>query len=79
VGGEKFRRYGAIEMKLTKSQTQNWWVASNRDSLESLRYAADICGYTPLTTATVAALKIPSTTAIPPSARPAAANFTGKH
>jgi hypothetical protein len=43
--------------KLSKSQLAAWVIASNRVSLESLRYAADIWGYTPLTTATVAGLE----------------------
>jgi hypothetical protein len=43
--------------KLSQSQLAAWVIASNRVSLESLRYAAAICGYTPLTAATVAALE----------------------
>jgi hypothetical protein len=42
--------------KLTEEQKNEFRKASNRVSLESLRYAADICGYTPLLTETIAAL-----------------------
>jgi hypothetical protein len=45
------------EKRLTESQLKAWRIASNRVSLESLRYAADICGYTPLTTETITTLE----------------------
>jgi hypothetical protein len=42
---------------LTESQLKEFRIASNRVSLESLRYAGDICGYTALLTETIAALE----------------------
>jgi hypothetical protein len=44
-------------MKLTKSQLETWRIASNRVSIESIKYAADIVGYTNLTTATIRTLE----------------------
>ena len=42
---------------LTPTQLAEFRTATNQISLESLRYAADICGFTPLLTETVAALE----------------------
>jgi hypothetical protein len=42
---------------LTATQLKDFRVATNRVSLESINYAAEIVGYTDLVTATVAALE----------------------
>jgi hypothetical protein len=45
------------EKQLTAAQLNDFRIASNRVSVESIRYAADICGYSPLTTDTITALE----------------------
>jgi hypothetical protein len=47
----------AAQQPVTESQLKEFRIASNRVSLESIRYAANICGYTPLTTETITALE----------------------
>jgi hypothetical protein len=43
--------------KLTEAQKSQFRIASNRVSLESIRYAVGICGTTPLATETITALE----------------------
>jgi hypothetical protein len=45
------------KQSLTEEQLRQFRNASNRVSVESLRYAANICGYTELTTETITALE----------------------
>src|SRR5437870_642057 len=45
------------EKRLTKTQLKEWRIASNRVSVEAIRYAADIVGYTDVTRATITALE----------------------
>lgn len=45
------------EITLSKSQQPQWRIASNRMSVEAIKYAAKIVGYTDLTTATIVVLE----------------------